>query len=110
MRKDPGVAGGLAVLALLALSVGCTGARRTEPVSGGSVGATAGKGQPSNPLLGEWTGPYGGVPAFDRMDVGALEPALDAAMAENLREIEAIAGDPELSSFVNTIEIGRAHV
>jgi len=104
MRKDPGVAGGLAVLALLALSVGCTGARRTEPVSGGSVDATAGKGQPSNPLLGEWTGPYGGVPAFDRMDVGALEPALDAAMAENLREIEAIAGDPEPPSFANTIE------
>ena len=104
MRKDFGVASGLAALTLVVLGGGCTGARRTEPVSGGSVDATMGKGQPSNPLLQEWTGPYGGVPAFDRMAVADVEPALDAAMAENLREIEAIAGDPEPPSFANTIE------
>ena len=27
------------------------------------------KQEDTNPLLAEWTGPYGGVPAFDKMDV-----------------------------------------
>src|SRR5690606_37347524 len=40
-----------------------------------------------NPLLQEWTGPYGGVPAFDRMDLDHLEPALEAGMAAHLAEI-----------------------
>ena len=45
----------------------------------------------SNPLLAEWTGPYGGVPAFDAMDLDDLEPALEAGMAAHLAEIDAIA-------------------
>ncbi|HUP41716.1 MAG TPA: M3 family metallopeptidase, partial [Thermoanaerobaculia bacterium] len=57
----------------------------------------------ANPLLQEWTGPYGGVPAFDRMALADLEPAFEAAMAENLAEIDAIAGRPEAPGFENTI-------
>jgi peptidyl-dipeptidase Dcp len=57
----------------------------------------------TNALLAEWTGPYGGVPAFDEMDLALLEPALEAGMAAQLEEIEAIAGDPEPPSFENTI-------
>ncbi|MEM8998567.1 MAG: M3 family peptidase, partial [Acidobacteriota bacterium] len=56
-----------------------------------------------NPLLAEWTGPHGGVPAFDRMDVAALEPALENGMALNLEEVEAIAERPDAPSFENTI-------
>ncbi|MDT7856866.1 M3 family metallopeptidase [Rubrivirga sp. S365] len=56
-----------------------------------------------NPLLQEWTGPYGGVPAFDRMDLDDLEPALDRAMAEHLAEIDQIAQDPAPPTFENTI-------
>jgi len=56
-----------------------------------------------NPLLQEWTGPYNGVPAFDRMDLADLEPAFEAAMAENLAELDAIANDPEPPTFENTI-------
>ena len=44
-----------------------------------------------NPLLGEWAGPYGGVPPFDKVQVALFKPALEAAMAENLSEIENIA-------------------
>lgn len=58
---------------------------------------------PANPLLAEWTGPYGGVPAFDAMDLADLPAALDAGMAEELREIEAIASNPEPATFENTI-------
>ena len=58
---------------------------------------------PGNPLLQEWTGAYGGVPAFDRMELADLEPALDAAIATHLAEIEAIAKDPAPPTFENTV-------
>jgi len=57
----------------------------------------------SNPLLAEWTGPYQGVPAFDKMELDDLKPALEAAMAKNLAEVEAIANNPEPATFANTI-------
>ncbi|WP_342761213.1 M3 family metallopeptidase [Rubrivirga marina] len=57
----------------------------------------------TNPLLQEWTGPYGGVPAFDRMALDDLEPAIEAGMAAHLAEIDAIAQNPEPPTFENTI-------
>ncbi|GAA5524474.1 dipeptidyl carboxypeptidase [Microbulbifer aestuariivivens] len=57
----------------------------------------------NNPLLAEWGGPYGGVPAFDQMRVEDLKPAMEFAMAENLREIDAITANPEPPTFENTI-------
>jgi peptidyl-dipeptidase Dcp len=56
-----------------------------------------------SPLLAEWHGPYGGVPAFDRMDLAAVRPALEAGMARNLAEVGAIAADPAPPTFENTI-------
>ena len=64
-----------------------------------------------NILLAEWVGPYGGVPAFDRMDLEAVKPALETGMALNLEEVEAIASNPEPPTFANTIvaleDVGR---
>lgn len=57
-----------------------------------------------NPLLQKWTGPYGGVPAFDKMAIKDVLPAFDVAMQINLKEIEAIANNPEPPTFANTIE------
>src|SRR5688572_1312589 len=57
----------------------------------------------NNPLLESWTGPYGGVPPFDRVKVEDFEPALEAAMQENLAEIERIASNPQPPTFENTI-------
>ncbi|MCM2254126.1 MAG: M3 family metallopeptidase [Vicinamibacteria bacterium] len=57
----------------------------------------------ANPLLAEWVGPYGGVPAFDKMDLAALKPALEAGMAKNLAEVEAIANNAAPPTFDNTI-------
>ncbi|RAK57475.1 M3 family metallopeptidase [Phenylobacterium deserti] len=59
--------------------------------------------QTPNPLLAKWTGPYGGVPAFDKVKVADFAPALEAAMAEEIREIEAIANNPAPPTFENTI-------
>jgi peptidyl-dipeptidase Dcp len=56
-----------------------------------------------NPLLAEWTGPYGGVPPFDRVKVSDFKPALEAGMAENLAEIDKIANDTAAPTFENTI-------
>ena len=58
---------------------------------------------PQNPLLAEWSGPYGGVPPFEEIRVEHFEPALEAAMAENLAEIDRIAGNPAPATFENTI-------
>src|SRR6476659_3428577 len=56
-----------------------------------------------NPLLAEWVGPYGGVPPFDKVQVSAFKPALEAAMAENLGEVDKVAKDPAAPTFANTI-------
>jgi peptidyl-dipeptidase Dcp len=57
----------------------------------------------SQPLLAPWGGPHGGVPAFDKVKVADFKPALEAAMAENLAEINAIANNPAAPTFENTI-------
>jgi len=57
----------------------------------------------ANPLTAEWSGPYGGIPAFDKVKVEHFKPALEEAMAENLAEIDKIANDPRAANFDNTI-------
>jgi len=56
-----------------------------------------------NPLLAKWTGKYGGVPPFDRVQVSLFKPALEAGMAEQLAEVDKIARDPAAPTFENTI-------
>src|ERR1041385_7238981 len=56
-----------------------------------------------NPLLAKWEGPYGGIPPFDRVQIPLFKPALEAAMAEQLAEIEKIAENSAPPDFENTI-------
>lgn len=56
-----------------------------------------------NPLLSEWAGPYGGVPPFDKVKIEDFKPALEAAMTENLSEIDKIAKNSAAPTFENTI-------
>lgn len=56
-----------------------------------------------NPLLLEFSGPYEGVPAFDKMDLKYLAPALEIGMGKSLIEIESIANNTEDPTFENTI-------
>lgn len=70
-----------------------------------------------NVLLAEFTGPYGGVPAFDKMDLSLLKDALTSGMELSLADYEAIANNPEPANFANTIaqmeragsELGRVY-
>ncbi|KXI29303.1 M3 family metallopeptidase [Paraglaciecola hydrolytica] len=57
----------------------------------------------NNPLLAEYSGPYGGVPAFDQMKLTDLKPALEQAMQLNLAEIDVIVANSEPATFTNTI-------
>lgn len=76
----------------------------TTEAAGREVSQDIHPGSPAdNPLLQEWIGPYGGVPAFDKIKVDHFKPALEAAMKEHLREIEVIASSNETPTFENTI-------
>ncbi|MBC6989449.1 M3 family metallopeptidase [Hymenobacter sp. BT491] len=70
---------------------------QTAPAAGFSARADL------NPLLAPWAGPFGGVPAFDKVQVSQFKPALEAAMAQNLTEVQAIANDKKAPNFENTI-------
>ncbi len=68
--------------------------------------------QAQNPLLERWVGPYGGVPAFDKVQVEQFKPAIEAAMEQARGEIAAIANNPAAPTFENTLvaleDMGRA--
>jgi peptidyl-dipeptidase Dcp len=57
----------------------------------------------ANPMLAKWSGPYGGVPPFDHVQIAYFRPALEAAMAEALGEFGKIASNPDAPTFENTI-------
>ena len=88
-----------AVAALLTLTVACSAPGTHEPTAMSTRSTPA----PENPLYAPWTGPYGGVPAFDRMELTALKPAIESAMERHLAEIDAITRDAGAPTFANTI-------
>jgi len=57
----------------------------------------------ANPLTQPWTGPFGGIPPFDKVKVADFKPGLEAAMAEELAEVDKIAANPAPPTFENTI-------
>lgn len=61
-------------------------------------------GMTDNILLQEWDGPYGGVPAFDKMNVNDIKEAMQKGMELSLADIDEIANNKEPATFKNTIE------
>ena len=59
--------------------------------------------KPKNVLLAPWTGPYGGVPPWDKVKPELFAPAFDAAIAERRAEIRRIATNRAAPTFDNTI-------
>jgi len=57
----------------------------------------------NNPLLQEWTHPYG-LPPFRDIEPEHFEPAFEVAMREELAEVDAIAGQAVPATFANTVE------
>ena len=87
----------LAAIALIASAVVKTAHHTNAMNSKTDVSTT------ENPLLAKWEGPYGGVPPFDRVEIPLFKPALEAAMAEQLAEIDRIAKNPAAPDFQNTL-------
>src|SRR3569833_3742032 len=56
---------------------------------------------PGNPFYSASTLPYQ-APAFDKIKDADYQPALEAGMAEQLKEVDAIANDPAAPTFENT--------
>src|SRR5450755_1249440 len=56
-----------------------------------------------NPLLTDWTGPFG-LPPLPAIKPEHFRPAFDRALAAHRAEIDAIAANPAAASFGNTIE------
>lgn len=54
-------------------------------------------------LLAPWEGPFQGVPAFDKVSIAGLIPALEEAMDINLAEIDVITSNTDAPTFENTI-------
>ena len=72
-----------------------------------ALGGIAAEGQtaafgPENPFYAASTLPYH-APAFDRIKDTDYQPALEAGMAEQLKEVEAIANNPAPPTFENTL-------
>ncbi|MCC9167724.1 M3 family metallopeptidase [Pontibacter harenae] len=86
---------------MLALA-SCT-STQTQTQSQQTQAAMEQKKEKTNPLLAEWTEPYGGVPAFDKMNLSDLKPAVEKGMALQLAEVEAIANNTNPATFENTI-------
>ena len=112
---------------LLPISIACTGSMKSattsssvpapttgapaaaspatvSPAPGPAAASPTASAAQTNALLATWAGPYGGVPAFDRIRIADFQPGLDAAMAENLGEIDRIANDSAAPTFKNTLE------
>ncbi|MGK2858056.1 MAG: M3 family metallopeptidase, partial [Thermoanaerobaculia bacterium] len=94
------IAGALCGAALLS----CSSTTSQSPVAATPAApAPVVEAKPSNPLVAPWAGPYGGVPAWDKVVVADFKPALEIAMKENLDAVEAIAKNPAAPTFENTI-------
>lgn len=84
----------LAVSLLLAGSISSGHAQKVNPTSSPAVN--------TNPLLTESSLPYH-IPPFDRIKDEHFQPAIEQGMAEQLKEVEKIAANPEKPTFDNTI-------
>jgi peptidyl-dipeptidase Dcp len=56
-----------------------------------------------NPLIAVWSGPYGGVPPWDKVNTSDFIPAFDKAIEEARAEINAITANKAKPDFDNTI-------
>jgi peptidyl-dipeptidase Dcp len=97
----------LASAAALALG-GCTtvaaDTASTAAAASATPAAAPAPAVPDNVLLAEWTGPYEGVPPWDKVTPDLFPEAFQFAIDEQRREVQAIADNPAAPTFANTVE------
>jgi peptidyl-dipeptidase Dcp len=72
-----------------------------EPASAPAAAVPA---VPDNILLADWTGPYEGVPPWDKVTPALFPEAFQFAIDEQQREVNAIVNNPAAPTFQNTVE------
>ncbi|MBN8529683.1 MAG: M3 family metallopeptidase [Caulobacterales bacterium] len=81
---------------------GGAGASQSLAAEAAEARAVLPKQTPRAELLQEWTGPYGGVPPWDRVTAPKLRAALLEGIDLQRAEIAAIADNPAPATFANT--------
>lgn len=81
---------------------GGAGASQSLAAEAAEARAVLPKQTPRAELLQEWTGPYGGVPPWDRVTAPKLRAALLEGIDLQRAEIAAIADNPASPTFANT--------
>lgn len=84
-----------------ALAAAATLAAALSFTTSTAVAADAATNHPA--MLQEWTGPYGGVPAWDKVKPDEFVPAFMAAMDDSRAHIHRITSNPDAPTFANTI-------
>jgi peptidyl-dipeptidase Dcp len=79
-------------------------AQAPVPDNVGDPVALSGGQRSPNILLAEWTGPYEGVPPWDKVQPALFGPAFQFAIDERSREVRAIADNRAAPTFGNTVE------
>ena len=90
-------------LHVAALAMSSTALSAAVALAPGALAADAPAPAPRPAMMDPWTGPFGGVPAWDKVKVDEFVRALDLAMDEQRAEIKAIAENPKKPTFENTI-------
>jgi peptidyl-dipeptidase Dcp len=95
-----------AALALAGCATTDTGTAMTETAAADPAPAAepAALPVPDNILLAEWTGPYDGVPPWDKVAPELFPEAIQFGIDEQRREVLAIADSAEAPTFANTVE------
>ncbi len=65
--------------------------------------ASAADARAANPLLATWTGPYGGVPPWDKVKPELFPAAFEVSLAERAADYRTIADNPAAPTFANTL-------
>ena len=92
---------GASVIALVGILSACQNANQSDTTIAAEVEIP--EALKGNTLLQVWSGPYGGVPAFDTVKLEDLKPALEYGMERNLAEVDAITANTDAPTFENTI-------
>jgi len=87
---------------LVTMAIGTALAGAMAMVAAGQSAEKAAAFGPQNPFYAESTLPYH-APPFDRIKDTDYQPALEAGMAEQIKEVEAIANNPAAPTFENTL-------
>ncbi|WOF45236.1 M3 family metallopeptidase [Sphingopyxis indica] len=92
------------LLASTALFAGYAGMDSQTPANAAEPAAAPAATEPvgGNPLLAPWTGPFEGVPPWDKLDPELFPDAFEKAMAETKAEVQAVIDNPEPPTFENT--------